>query len=149
VGRAHARWRLPDHAWARRPRESEGAGRNLWVLAHEHRTLDEAIELSDIARPPVGTHGRGCFRAQLLDGHAVFRARASDSSLSEQLDIIPTLTQGGHVEGDHREPVIEILAEVFGAYQCREIFVRRTDERYVDDLAPRRSQSPHRPIFQD
>jgi hypothetical protein len=55
--------------------------------------------------------GREGIRTELLRRTGFVRAFARQRLLGQQHDVVAALTQGRKRQGDHREPVVEILTE--------------------------------------
>ena len=58
-------------------------------------------------------------------------------------NVLAHLAQRRHRELDHVQPVVEVLAEVAGLDQRRELLVRRADDAHVDRLLLRRADLAH------
>src|SRR5262249_31211958 len=111
------------------PRRERGSGRprvlrlqRAQTLCSEHRgireqgsTLDDIRELADVAGPRIAEEM--CLGAEIeaLEWQPVLGAGASEEALGEEQDVTPALSQRGQLEGEHRKPVIEVLAEAMCA----------------------------------
>src|SRR6267378_5246577 len=85
-----------------------------FTLAHDEETLDQVLQLADvpgpgIAREPLHRVGRDpAHRSPVLlsePGHEV---------LDQERDVLAPRPQGLHVDGNHAQPIEEILAEPTG-----------------------------------
>jgi hypothetical protein len=133
----------------RRRIELEGRGGDHAGRTHQDRALDDAIQLPHVARPAIAFHHRLSLGAELLGRNGVFRTRARQRVLGQQLDIVCALAQRRQGERDPGQPLIEVLAEAPGLDGVREILVRRADDPDVDGFAPGRAQPANAVVLED
>src|SRR5712692_4383776 len=69
--------------------------------------------------------------------------------MSENGDIIPVLAQGGQLNLDDVQPVIEVFAKLSLPHKFGQILVRRTQQAKVDRHGRIASQTLKRPLLQD
>ena len=129
--------------------ELEGRRRNDGGRAQHHGARDDAVQLAYVAGPPIRPEGGEGIRTELPPRPGLVPAFASQRLLGEQLDVLAAVAQRRKRQRDHREPVVEILAEAPRPYKGLGVLVRRADDAGVDGLVPRRAEPSHARIFHD
>src|SRR5215471_51277 len=111
-------------------REEDG-GDELLVAADD-RSLDDVAKLAHVAGPRVvaQAHHRGLIHP--LDLPAVLVVELGDEGLDEDRDVLSPLAQRWQRNGQHVDPVVEILAERLVPHRLRGIAVGRRDDPHVD-----------------
>ena len=64
-------------------------------------------------------------------------AQAFREGRQQQIEFSPTLAQGGQVQRDHAEPVVQVFAERPGGNGLFKVFVRRGDDPHIHLDGPR------------
>src|SRR5258705_7202344 len=79
-------------------------------ITHDHRALDDVLQLADVPWPVVRLKQLRRLLGEAADPLADARSVAMGEVFDEQGDIRPTFAQGGHVQGEHVEPIEEVRA---------------------------------------
>ena len=95
------------------------------------------LELAHVARPVVGEESIERGRRQRAGPAVVGRTAAPHEGVSEREHVLAPLAQRGHLDGEHLEPEVEILAEGALAHHLGQVAVRGRDDTHVDALALR------------
>ena len=112
----------------------------LWNVDHPDRiaanhhdgALDHVLELAHVARPvPAAKLLLRCGR-QLRRIHAVVARVALDEMPRQREDVLDALAQGLHVQREHVEAVVEVLAEASARDLGGEVAVGRGQHAHVD-----------------
>jgi hypothetical protein len=85
----------------------------------------------------------------MLEGDPVLLARPRERVLGQEIDVVPQVPQRREGQGDHGQPMVQILAEALGAHRRPKVLVRRADDPDVEGFAAGRSQSPDTAVLQD
>ena len=72
------------------------------------------------------------------------RAKRREKLRGEQLDVAHAIAQRRKLDLDHREPIVEILAQLAVLERLLEILVRRGDDANVDGDLLLAAEAPHR-----
>src|SRR5262249_4656181 len=99
--------------------------------SHDHRPLDHIFQLSDVARPGVRSERPGGILAE-LEPASMFLTVSSEQRVSQQDDVLTTLTQRRQLDRDDGQPKVEVLAEAASANLGLEVLVRRCNDTCVD-----------------
>src|SRR6266849_6684445 len=139
VGRQRAGGEAGDRRGRRGPTgEPPRIDREPVRITQDHRALDEVLQLADVARPVVRMKQRRRRRGDAADPLADALGVAMGEVFDEQGDIGPTVAEGGHVQGEHVEPIEEVRAEGAVGDGGVEIAIRGGDHAhvYADGRAP-------------
>ena len=93
--------------------------------------LDYVPQLADIARPRHLLQGRERFGYDRFRRRAVFGGNRADEVLHERRNVAGVLPEGRDPHDDHRQPVVEVLAETPLADLLTQVLVRGCDDPYV------------------
>jgi enoyl-CoA hydratase/carnithine racemase len=102
------------------------------VLAEHDRTEDRVFKLADIPGPSIGrkqAHRFGRNRAHLL---AFLRRKTGDEAAHEIGQILHAVAQRRYRDGEDMQAVEQILAELAGADQLKQVAVGGGDQPEVD-----------------
>src|SRR5215467_551336 len=88
----------------------EDWGDELLVAAH-HRPLDDVAELADVAGPRVIAEAHQGRRVHPLDLPSVLLVELGDEGLHEERDVLGPLAQRRERDGQHIDPIVQILPE--------------------------------------
>ncbi|OFV86925.1 MAG: hypothetical protein A2V74_06565 [Acidobacteria bacterium RBG_16_70_10] len=106
--------------------------RDELARGEERRPLDGGAELAHVAGPEVTPEQiRGLGRKAGGGGRAPL-AFPTEKQLCQRQDVLPAFPQWWQPEGDHIEPVVEVLAEAAGAHGLCEVDVGGRHEADVD-----------------
>ena len=101
-----------------------------------HGALEHVVQFADVARPIIAAQkGQGCFVHSLGNMSQLLCQRTLEG-IDEQGDVIATLPEGRHVDGEHLEPVEEIGAEALLQDLGFQIPVGRANDPYIDRDRP-------------
>src|SRR6266704_604199 len=114
----------------------------------DHETFDGVLELADVARPSVDRQQVIHPRAEPLRGAAVPRTRPQEVR-GEERDVLGPGAQRRHLDRDHVQAVVEILAKPPLGHESFEIRVSRRDPADVDAARRVLSQAAHLILLED
>ena len=119
-GLAHAIVRQPDMLSLDHPALTEG-----------NRLEQHVLQLPDIARPVIVRKAIHRRRRQLRQWTTDLPAGLVEKMLHQRGQPVQALTQGRDMQGQHVEPVIEILAKFAPRTQFREVDLGRADHPHI------------------
>ena len=145
VGRAERRGR------ARRRRDGghpagaqlQHPGAHRGRVGQERDPLHHIRELAHIARPGIGAQSRARIGVQLLRGQPVLAAGPLEEGLRQHQDVAAALPERRQRERQHREPMIEVLAEAPLAGGRLQVEIAGGDDAHVHRLAPGGAEPAH------
>ena len=106
--------------------------RDLLVLGERDRALDAVLQLAHVAGPAVGEKllgRRGCDAAHPL---ASARRVHIDEVLGQEQDVSTAGAQGRHLDVDHVDAEVEVLAEAAVLHERAQVAVRGGDHAHVE-----------------
>ena len=134
----------------RRPlRQRQRFRRHQRVFREQCHPLDHVGELTHIARPRVPLKRHAGVRAEGLGGELVVGAGAGEEVLGEGDNVPRSLAQRRQPQAQHRQAVVEVLAEAALARGRRQILVGRRQDPDVHRLAPGAAEPPHHALLDD
>ncbi len=125
---------------ARHLLQAERAGGHHARVGEQARALDDVRQLAHVARPRVRDERAARVVAEDARRQVVIGACATEEVLGKEQHVLTTLTQGRELDGDDREPVIQVGAEAAGLDRGVQILARRRDDGDVDRIAARRAE---------
>src|SRR5580765_7042832 len=124
----HRRWRGGP---ARElPGEEVPIGQGV-ALGEHHRLLQEVLELSDVARPRESHHALERRRRDPRDALAVEGCEALQEVIDQVRDVLDALAERGHLDHEHGDSIVEILAERSLRHGRSQVLVGRGDQADV------------------
>src|SRR5215472_10844741 len=121
---------------------------NVVRRSYDKSAFDRVFELPDIPWPVIGSQRRASCGRQPLDPAVRTRSIARDEMVGEQGDVLGTLAQGWHGNGNNVQPVEQIKAEFFFANGLLKILVGRSDEADIQFERPRSANTHKFPLLQ-
>src|SRR5262249_26477569 len=119
-----------------------------FAIVHDHDALHHVAQLAHVPRPGVLRKQRGRCRRQLLDRTAVLLAVATEEVLRQRHDVGAALAQRRHVNRDHGEAKVEVLAKGALLYRLHQVLVRRRDDARVETDRVGAAYTLHLAFFQ-
>ena len=112
-------------------------GEDSLAPKEDHHALREIAQFAHIAGPRVTAEAFHRFRR--VDGRfaGMHAAQAFREGRQQQIEVSPALAQGGQVQRDHAEPVVQVFAERPGGNGLLKVFVRRGDDPHIHLDGPR------------
>src|SRR5580700_7351676 len=89
----------------------EDAQRDLPAGLERNGALHGVLELTNVSRPVVGFQTSNHFRRQRLDGLFHRLTEPFEEMPCQEGYIFPTLPQGGELDGNNTQPVVQVFAE--------------------------------------
>ncbi len=138
-----------------RPRRSRGRAepqhrrRQLRRVREHAGALHHVDQLADVAGPRVGGERRARVGGECLRRHAVLDAGARQEVLGQAHDVLAALPERGHRHREHREPVVEVLAEAPLPNGRPQIFVGGREDPDVDRFVACAPEPAHRALLED
>ena len=123
-------------------------GGHVAAVDEEGQALHHVGQLAHVAGPGVARHDRLGVGSERLDGQPVFTTRPLEEPLAQQDRVAATLPQRRKAHGHHRQPVIQVLAELPLAHGPVEIGVGRADHPGIEGLLRGAADAPHRSLFE-
>ena len=118
-------------------------------LRQQRHPLDHVAQLADVAGPAITEERVAGVVGQRAGGPPVVGAGAGQEVLGEEQDVPAPLAQRWQPDGQHRQPVVELLAETAGQYRGLEVVVGRGQDPDVDRFEPRAPEAAHRAVLED
>ena len=128
--------------------EPERLGADLALVRQEDHALHQVPQLPDVARPRVRYERSARVGGEPLLRRPVVGARAGEEVLRQRQDIASPRAQRRQGQRQHRQPMIEVLAEPPRAHRSPEVLVRRGENPGVHRLVARGPEPPHRPLLE-
>ena len=113
------------------------------TLGQERHPLDHVAQLANIAGPGIAEEARLGFARKALGRQTIVGAHADEETPGEDEDVTTALPQWRESKGQHRQPVIEILAEHVLAHRSLEIGVGGADDPRVHRFRGGGAQASH------
>jgi len=133
---------------ARHRGQAKRLGGDLALGREQRDPLHEVRELPHVARPRVGPERGERPRGESLGRHPVVRARARQEVLGEPHDVLAAVPERRQGEREHREAVVEVLAEAPLADRPAQVLVGRGEHPHVDRLVPRAAEPAHAALLE-
>src|SRR5580704_4797378 len=95
------------------------------------RTLNNVLQFADIAGPAVALKDVERFLLYAAKPFPGFLSIAIEQIFNKERNIVDSLTQGWHLDGEHVDPVKEIATKRAGGYCRGEVTIRRCDDPYI------------------
>ena len=111
------------------------------AAGHDDHALDRVPQLADVALPAIPLQRLERGRRDALRPLVVLAAEMLHEVPHEQRDVFGTFAQRRHVDRNHGEPEVQVLAEVALLDFFLEVLVRRGDHADVDLDRARRSEA--------
>jgi hypothetical protein len=102
------------------------------LVAEEHGAFDDVFELADVAGPGVGEEGLHGEGGDVLNVEAHAGVVEAHEEADELWDVLGALAEGGEVEVDDFEAVVEVFAEGGFVDHGLEVAVGGGEDLYVD-----------------
>jgi hypothetical protein len=118
------------------------------IRREQRDALHQVGELAHVARPRIGGERRRRVGVERLGRDAVVGARAAQVVLREHHDVGAALAQRRQRERQHRETVIQVLAEAPSVDRRLQILVGRGEDPDVDRLVACAAQPAHGPLLE-
>src|SRR5271166_6716533 len=93
--------------------------------------LQHALQLPDVARPAVAAQSLQCLWGELAHFPPQLTAVASKVALRQKRQVVAPLAQGGQVDGENPQPVIQIGPESPFGGEYLEVTVGGGDQPHV------------------
>ena len=93
--------------------------------------LEDALQLPDVARPGVAAQPLQRLRGDLANLPPEFAAEAPQVVLHQQRQVVAPLAQGGQVDGEDAQPVIQVRPELPLGRPCLQVAVGGRDQPHV------------------
>ena len=100
-------------------------------VAHQHRPLEDVFQLPDVAGPVIAHEHVDGGRRDALDDLTVLVRELLEEVIGEQQQVGFALAERRHEDGEHVEPIVEVLAEGILRDGLLEILVRRGEQAHV------------------
>jgi hypothetical protein len=123
--------------------QAERAGGHHRRVAEQAGSLHEVRQLAHVAGPRVGEERGTRLVTEASGREVVIGARAAEEVVGEEEDVLTTLTQRREMDGDHREPVVQVGAEPTGLDGGLQVLARRRHDGDVDRIVSRRAEPAH------
>src|SRR5882672_7352367 len=101
-------------------------------LAHDEEPLDEILQLADVPGPGVAREPLHRLGRDPAHRSSMLLSESRHEVLDQERDVLAPRPEGLHVDGNHAQPVEEILAEPTGLDFLREIFVCGGQDACID-----------------
>ena len=112
--------------------------------AHDHQSLHQILQLTHVSRPRIAEqHFHGC-RAELLRLLPVLRAKCVQEMRRQNRNVLGALPQRRHIEGNHVQPVKEVLAKGIALNFLFEFLIRGGQHAHIHIHRLIRSQRARR-----
>ncbi len=98
------------------------------AVAHEHRALDDVLQLAHVARPVVGREHVDGRRRDAADVLAMLGREALEEMIGKKQHVRLPLTKRRDEDREHVQPVEEVLAERAVRDRLFHVLVRRGNE---------------------
>ena len=123
---------------------AEHLGRDMALWGEHGDLLSNVLQLAHVAWPLIAHEDLLGFLIEHDTVHLVFLCHLHGEETEQQHDVLATLTQRGHLDGDGVQAVVEILAETPLADSLTDILVRSGHDANVGlvDLS-----ASHRDVF--
>src|SRR5439155_20617021 len=130
--RALARFARRGRLVLRPERRRQVVGTDHVTRGQDHEPLDHVPELAHVSRPVVRQEIHERVAGDGARPTAVLGAEDREAMILEERVVFLPRAQRRHLDRDHAEPVVEILAEPSLLDLPGEILVRRRDDAHVD-----------------
>src|SRR5439155_19863627 len=117
------------------------------VGTHNHRALDDVLELAHVAGPAMHDQRRNGVVGEPLGRVAVARLFAEEVARNG-FDVLQPLPQRRQRDGEDVQPVVEILAEFAAGHDLLEQWTASRDDAAVDRNLADAAQAPDEARFQ-
>ena len=122
---------------------------NTSLGAQNHGPLDHILQLTDVARPVVGLQQIQRLLVNRADGLARPGGVAVHEVFDEHQDVVLAFSKGRHLDGEHVEPIEQVLSEASIRHRGAEITIGRGDDTHVNADRLRASDPLKFPFLQD
>ena len=102
------------------------------LIGKNHGAEHGVLELADIAGPGIALEHGARVGVDAVDALALLGGEAGDEVADELRHVLKPLAQWGHPDGEHVQPVIEILAEAALIDEADQILSGRRDQAEID-----------------
>src|SRR5207245_3334496 len=93
--------------------------------------LEDALQLPNVARPVIATQALQRVRGQFVNTPSQFPAEELQVVAYQERQVIASLAQGGEVDGEDAQPVVQVWAELpLGGIRLQVVVAGR-DQPYV------------------
>src|SRR5262249_56044023 len=82
------------------------------AVGAQQRLLQHALQLPHVPRPVVGAQALQRFRGHLAPLPAKIPADPPQVELGQQRQVVAALAQGGQVDGEHAQPIVQVQPEL-------------------------------------
>ena len=124
-------------------------GQDALGRAEDDGALDGVLQLADVARPVVRDEARARLRREPRHAALELRGVFRDEVAGEQRDVFAPLAQGGQLEGDDVEAVVQVLTKGPGLDGLLQVPVRRRDDAHVNADGARAADALELALLQD
>ena len=123
-------------------------GPHLGAIHQEGEPLHDVAQLAHVAGPPAARDQRPRVGGEGLGRDVVLAAGALEEALGEQHRVARALPQRGKADGQHREPMVEVLPEAPLADRHLEVGVGGADDPAVERFLGGAAQAPCRLLLE-
>src|SRR5262249_25552971 len=116
-------------------------------VGEQRGALDHVVELPDVTGPRVGADGGASGAIERLDRQAVRGARPGQKAISESVDVASPLAEWRHIERQHGETMVEVLAKAALADGHSQILVGRDQDRHAHRLGSGGTETAYTSFF--
>src|SRR5262245_27431804 len=101
------------------------------AVGAQQRLLQHALQLPHVPRPGVGAQALQRFRGDLAHLPAKIPADPPQVELGQQLQVVAALAQGGQVDGEHAQPIVQVQPELALVRPGLQVAVGGGDQAHV------------------
>ena len=129
--------------------EFEVLGTQIGILRHDDGALHAVLEFAHVAGPCMRHDGAQCGLREALDAALVLAPVELEEVLGEQAQVVAAFAQRWHLDHDHAEPVVEVLAEATVGDHRLEVAIGGGDDAGIDGARLEPADALHDMVLQE
>ena len=119
------------------------------AFGQDRRALHDVAELTNVPRPEILLEQVDRFLIHGADRLAVALVELRQEVLGQQRDVLPAIAQRRQLDGEHVQPVIQVLAQLARLDRLHRVDVGCGNHPHIHRLLLAAAQPPERPLLQD